>query len=305
MTVADTVPVGPILRPSTDAPLRVVLDTDAANEIDDQFAIAYAMLSPERIRLEAICAAPFHNRRSSGAEDGMRRSYDEIQRVLDRLPAGGEAVVLEGSRDWLPGPDTAVPSPAADDLIRRATSGAGPLYVVAIGAPTNVAAAILQAPEIIERIVVVWLGGNPSHWHTAREFNLRQDAHASRVLFDSGVALVHVPCINVTEHLRTTRADIDRYVRGRGAVGDYLADLYAGHVPDHVGRSKEIWDLGPVAWLVDPDWAPAVAVHSPILTTELTWSHDPRRHLIGEVRTVDRDAIFADLYTKLDRATSR
>ncbi len=42
---------------------RMVLDTDAYNEIDDQFALAHILLSPDRVQLEAIYAAPFHNSR--------------------------------------------------------------------------------------------------------------------------------------------------------------------------------------------------------------------------------------------------
>jgi hypothetical protein len=45
--------------------VRVLIDTDAANEIDDLFAVASALLSPERIELEALYAAPFHNPHST------------------------------------------------------------------------------------------------------------------------------------------------------------------------------------------------------------------------------------------------
>jgi purine nucleosidase len=282
-----------------DGVLRAVVDTDTYNEIDDQFAVIYALLSPERIRVEALYAAPFHNERTTGPEDGMRQSLDELHRLLDRLPPNRAAPVREGSRAWLPAPDRPVPSPTAADRSERAGAGAGPLYVLAIGAPTNVASALLIEPGIAEHIVVVWLGGNPRYWHRAVEFNVEQDPFASHVLLDSGVPLVHIPCRNVTEHLRTTQAEIDRYVRGSGPIGDYLADLYAGYFADHFARSKEIWDVGAVAWLIDPDWVPTAVVHSPLLTGEGTWSHDPNRHLIREALSVDRDAIFADLFRKL------
>ena len=59
-----------------EGPVDVVLDTDTYNEIDDQFAIAYMMRSPE-LRTKAIYAAPFFNENSSGPEDGMLKSYDE------------------------------------------------------------------------------------------------------------------------------------------------------------------------------------------------------------------------------------
>jgi purine nucleosidase len=287
------------LDPPPSGVLRAVVDTDTDNEIDDQFAVVYALRSPERLRVEALYAAPYQNERSTGPEDGMLRSRDELRRLLERLPAYAGTPVHEGSRAWLPGPATPVSSPAATDLIERARPGGDPLYVVTIGAPTNVASALLLDPGIAERIVVVWLGGNPWYWHRGVEFNVEQDLHASHVLFDSGVPLVHIPCRNVTEHLTTTQAEIDRYVRGGGPIGDYLADLYAGYFPDHFAMSKALWDVGAVAWLVNPEWVPTAVVHSPILTEQGTWSHDPRRHLIREAFEVDRNAIFADLFRKL------
>jgi purine nucleosidase len=281
---------------------RAVIDTDTDNEIDDQFAVVYALLSAERIRLEALYAAPFHNQRVHGPGEGMHRSYQALRRLLRLLSSGCDTPVYEGSPAWLGAPDQPVASPAAEDLVQRARSGASPLYVMAIGAPTNVASAVLLAPEILKRIVVVWLGGNPSYWHRAVEFNVAQDLHASHVLLDSGVPLVHIPCHNVTEHLRTTQAEVDRFVRGRGQVGDHLAGIYDAHLPDHFARSKELWDVGAVAWLVNPDWVPTVVVHSPLLTSQGTWSHDPHRHLIREALWADRDAIFADLFAKLQDA---
>ena len=185
---------------------RVVLDTDTYNEIDDQFALVHVLLSPERVRLEAIYAAPFHNSRSSGPGDGMRKSFEEIHRVLEVVGHVGPPV-LEGATEWLTHSKSVSASPATEDLIERAQSDeGGPLYVVAIGAPTNIISALLLAPEIVEHVVVIWLGGNSLYWPTAREFNLEQDPKASQALFDCGVALVHVPCFNVADHLTTTRA---------------------------------------------------------------------------------------------------
>ena len=179
------------LRPPV-GPVRMVLDTDTYNEIDDQYALAYALLCPERLTVEAVYAAPFHNDKSAGPEEGMQLSYEEIGRVLERVGGSERPKVMKGATRWLSKAGGPVPSEAVDDLIARATSEDAPLYVVAIGAPTNVASALLAAPEIARRIVVIWLGGNPHSWPTARHFNLEQDPDASRVLFDSGVPLVHV-----------------------------------------------------------------------------------------------------------------
>ena len=91
-------------------------------------------------------------------------------------------------------------------------SGEDPLYVVAIGAITNVASALLLEPRLAERIVVVWLGGQPLQAPSNREFNLRQDPVAARTVFDSGVPLVHIPCQGVTSHLHTTVAELEQNV---------------------------------------------------------------------------------------------
>lgn len=283
-----------------DGPVHVVIDTDTFNEIDDQFALVYALLSPERLTVEAIYAAPFHNERSRDPGDGMEQSYAEIERLLARLNRPAEGLIHRGATTWLPAADQPVHSAAVDDLIRRARAPrSGPLYVVALGAITNIASALLAAPDIAERIVVVWLAGQPSYWDYAEDFNLRQDRTASRYILDSGVALLLVPCLHVAQQLRTTQAELERYVKGRGAIGEYLFQIFSAYLPDHFARSKEIWDLAPVAYLVNPAWTHCVLTHSPILTDRQTWSLSPDRHLISEMRRLDRDAIFGDLFRKL------
>ena len=103
---------------------RLVLDTDTYNEIDDPFALVYALRSP-KLRLEAVYAAPFHNDRSDGPKDGMERSYGQIGEILELL--GEERPVFRGSERWMTGPDGPVDSPAARDLIARAMSSEEPL----------------------------------------------------------------------------------------------------------------------------------------------------------------------------------
>ena len=143
----------------------MVLDTDTANEIDDQFALAWALLSQERLTLEAVYAAPFYadwHPGSNSPKDGMERSYKEILKVLSLMDTPATMPVFKGSTDFLPGHGRpATGSDAVQDLIERARQP-GLLYVVCIGAITNVASAILQAPDIIDEIVVVWLGSHAS-----------------------------------------------------------------------------------------------------------------------------------------------
>ncbi len=283
--------------------VRMVLDTDTYNEIDDQFAVVHAILSPEQLNLEAIYAAPFHNNRSTGPEDGMEKSYDEILRLLNFLQVNSNNFVYKGSTDFLSDGETPLPSEAVNDMVERAMNDPnGPLYVVAVGAITNVASAILLEPEIIKNIVVVWLGGNPHYWPHTREFNLAQDIHGARVVLDSGVPFVHLPARGVVSHLLTTVSEIERYVEGQGKIGDYLAKIFKEYHNDHFGWSKVIWDISATAYLINSSWVPTDIVHSPTLTDAVTWSFDNSRHLMRVATSVNRDAIFKDLFQKLQQA---
>jgi inosine-uridine nucleoside N-ribohydrolase len=280
--------------------VRMVLDTDTYNEIDDQFAVVYSLLSPEKLDVEAIYAAPFFNKRSSGPADGMEKSYNEILRLLDRLNVSPENFVFKGSTEYLSDYDNPCESDTVSALIERATnSDDKPLYVVAIGAITNIASAILINPEIVDKIVVVWLGGHALHWSNTNEFNLKQDVMAARLVFDCGVPLVHIPCAGVTTHLHTTVPEMKTYVKGRGRIGDYLFGLFSDYNTEHCGWSKVIWDMAAIAYLIDASWVPTEVVHSPIITDQKTWSFDRSRHLIRSAYMVNRDPIFKDFFRKL------
>lgn len=295
-----------MLKSPTKRPVRMVLDTDTYNEIDDQFAVVYALLSPE-VDVQAIYAAPFHNNRSSGPGDGMEKSYEEILRLLDRLGKSPEGFVFKGSTNWIKDVSKPERSPAALDLIERAkkSSPEDPLYVAAVGAISNVANAILIEPSIVQNIVLVWLGGNGHNWPSQREFNYMQDLKASRTIFDCGVPLVQLPCTPVVTHFTTTVPEMERYVAGRGPIGDYLLTIFKDYHKDHFAWSKVLWDMTAVAWLVNDKWLPSDLVHSPIVTDNYTYSFDDSRHLIRVVNFVHRDPIFRDFFTKLDKQTKK
>ena len=280
--------------------LSMVLDTDTFNEVDDQFALAYALLSGDRLNVEAVYAAPFQNDRAATAGDGMEQSYREILRLLGKMHRS-DVTVLKGSRHFLTAADVPEESPAASDLIQRAHahSPENPLYVVCISAITNVASALLKDPSILPNIVVVWLGGNSTDWPSAREFNLSEDLHASRLIFNCGVALVQIPAMCVSSHLLTTLAELKENLSGKNELCDALIELFAAYSPDHFGWSKEIWDISAVAYLINPDWVPTRVIHSPILTDCHTYSPDRCRHLIRCAFFVSRNPVFRDLFTKL------
>jgi purine nucleosidase len=302
---------------------KIIIDTDAANEIDDQFALAWALLSSDQLDVQAVYAAPFsfaHRRAAlphaapdaapfNPPAEGMERSYHEIVKVFDllRIPVAGR--VLRGSAGYLPSATQAVHSEAVDHLIAsaRAHQDAQPLYVLALGCVTNIASALLLAPDIVERIVVVWTSGYPSHApQVNNSFNLEQDLAASQVLLDSGVPHVYLPGYHVGAQLRLSLPEMERYVQGCGAMGQYLHHLFTHNPlwaivgnPGHKPHSWVIWDVINIAWMLNPGWVPSELVRTPRLLSDKRWQACPARHLMREAYAVQRDAIFQDFFAKL------
>ncbi len=287
--------------------IDVILDTDTYNEIDDQFALSYLLRSKEKLHPVAVYAAPFYNENSTGPADGMEKSYEEILKILD---LAGEAAlkpfVFRGSDRYLPDEKTPVESAAARDLCARAMqySPEKPLYVVAIGAITNLASALLLRPEIKENLVIVWLGGHARHWMDTKEFNMHQDYAAARVVMGSGVPFVQLPCEGVVSAFTVSGAELERFLRGKNPLADYLAkntiaaaEKYAAGKP----WTRVIWDVTAVAWLQNdgdrfmrtrlvPVSLPAYDGH---------YTEMPDAPLMTYVYGIRRDALMHDLFQKL------
>lgn len=288
----------------------VVIDTDTFNEIDDQFAVAYLLASSDKLNLKALYAAPFFNSHSSSPKDGMEKSYEEILRLLE-LTGRQEfiPVTCKGSETYLPDEKTPVFSDAAANLAERALtySPEKPLYVVAIGAITNVASALLLKPEIADRIVIVWLGGHSREYHDIKEFNLIQDVAAARVVFKSGAPIVQLPCQGVVSGFSVTVPELEHYLAGKNALCDFLVKRVKDEVASYAqGRavSRVIWDVTAVAWLLNDDnrFMLSRLDSLPIPQYDGLCSYDPGR-LIQYVYYIKRDALATDLFSKLTGGT--
>ncbi|TVY07374.1 nucleoside hydrolase [Paenibacillus cremeus] len=289
--------------------VRMVLDTDTFNEVDDQFALAYSLLSPEKLELLAVTAAPFYNWNSVSPADGMEKSYNEIMNIFGLMELDPEHTppVYRGSTQYMSSPGEPVPSEAADKIIELALTSPEPVYVVAIGAITNVASAIAKCPEIIRNLVVVWLGPNSYTWPTQKIFNVSQDYHASSLIFDCGVPLVILPCHGVASHLLTTPYEIDACLRGRNRLGTYFSDMIRGRFArfgqNRPGWSKVLWDVSAIAWLISENWVPSSVRRAPILNPGFTYSFDDSRHFYKEAIDIDRSEVYIDLFAKLQHAS--
>ena len=290
--------------------IDVVLDTDTFNEIDDQYAVAYMLRSDDKLNTKAIYAAPFFNSHSTSPEDGMERSYNEILKIVSLCGRNDlEPNIFKGSRTYLPDETTPVVSPAAEDLAKRAMeySKEKPLYVVAIGAITNVASALLLNPEIKERIVIVWLGGHAFHFNRpVNEFNMTQDIAAARVIFGCGAPVVQLPCGGVVSAFTVSKPELEYWLVNKNPLADYLARNTIREVEDRPNYTERvwtrvIWDVTAVAWLLnDGDrFMSSSFEHAPIPEYDKEYAHSSTRHFMRYVYYIKRDALMGDLFAKL------
>jgi inosine-uridine nucleoside N-ribohydrolase len=255
-----------------------IVDSDTDNEIDDHFAVAWALAG---LDVAALHAAPFRNERSTDAAAGMRQSAAQLRRLT--AAAGRPGVpVLEGAAGYLA--ELADPrSAAVDDLITRAE--AGPVTLVCIGAITNLACALSLRPEIAGRLSVVWLAGQPPWSWDEAEFNFSSDPEATAAVLAAPLDLLVVPCRGVAELLFTTEPELAAGLPP-GPVADHLLSVYREQVPDTPGIARPIWDLAAVACLLTPE---AVVVAD----AELRGRRTP------VVQWIDRNAVFTDFFGRL------
>lgn len=355
------------LPTSQDNPLRVVLDTDFNNEVDDYFALVWLLLQSlepleqlNRINLEAIYIAPysFKTRLESllaaydvylippgdrteeeeellagyesriqailnlgitpdelaldphlnGSGDlGVEKSYQSVLSLFQLMGISSQNKVFKGATHFMNAPYQPVESEAVQHLIELAltASPSHPLYVISIGCPTNVASALLQNPEILDKIVVIWDAGYPTNVHNLvnDSLNLDEDLFASQLLFNSGVPLVYIPGFYIAQQLNMSLPDVTEWFQQSGQVGNLLYDRYInnplfsfyGIDPTNLfGRNWVIWDIANVAWLLNPSSVSSKLVKSPILTDEKKWDINPNGHWIREAYQISVNSIFPD-----------
>lgn len=213
-------------RPNAAPPPRhrVIVDTDAANEADDQFAIVHALLSPT-LDVRGLVPAHFGLRRSTTS---LADSRAEIERLLGLL--GDETTaVADGAATWIPDERTPVECEGARLIISEAFAEDSPLSVLVLGPLSTVASALLLEPALVERdLTVIWIGGppyddilGPTGGEAGIEFNLANDIAAANVVLSSGVRVVQVPSSTYTM-CSVGYAELEEKIGGAGELGAYL-----------------------------------------------------------------------------------
>lgn len=289
----------------------VILDTDTYNEIDDQFAIAYMVLHPEKFNVKGICAAPFLNGNSTSPEDGMEKSYDEIKKVLGLLDRTDLCdVVFKGSPNYMKSETEPVESPAADYMAKLADdySPENPLYIIAIGAFTNIGSAILKNPKMKENCVFLILGGHADYLPTpVYEFNMIQDIAAARVIFNSKAPVVQFPAIGCVETLSTSKHELAYWLKGKNPLCDYLYENTVQEAEKHADPStpwtRIIWDIVAIAWFFNENdrMMEGTFKHAIIPQYDYQYSTDMRRHYENYIYRVFRDRVFDHLFKTLTK----
>lgn len=287
---------------------NVIIDTDMFNEVDDQFALTYLMKSLDKLNLEAITIAPFSGSgyaNTKTIEEGTIKSYETTLKILDMLKMEKyKTKVYKGATSYFS--DAKENNAAVDKIIEIANKNAE-TTIIAIGAITNIALAIEKNPLIINKLKVIWLGGNSFLSHQNQEFNFRQDIEAVKTVFESKVDLTVIPCRNVASNLVTTSYELEHYLSG-SEIGDYLCEILKNvkkhhykNEEDEYGSSKTLWDLSAVAYTINDSWFVTEKISCPIILPNGCYKETKNRHEITFVNDLFRNKIFKDYFLKMKK----
>jgi len=291
----------PLFVPEPSNRVRVILNTDAKNEADDQYAIVHAILTP-LFELHGIIPAHFGDRRGPGS---LQASREEVLKLLDLMDLSGRIPVYSGAPAALPDEKTPVPSEGSALIIEEALKDdLRPLHVAFLGPLTDMASALLENPAIAERNVrVVWIGGQD--WPVGGwEYNLSNDVTAANVVFRSKVEVWQIPS-TIYKRMAVGYAELVEKVYDKGPLGKYLVEQlvewnnlypYGGHI-----EHRSLGDSPAIGVMMYPEcgcseWRPA-----PEFNAEMNYVHTGRNRPIRVYQNVDQRFIHEDFFAKLAR----
>ena len=285
-----------------DKKIRLIIDTDAKNEADDQFAIVHALLTPKFI-IKGLIAAHFGTRRNNFS---MVESYAEIRKILQIMHIGDEIPVAHGYEKALSDEHHILSSEGSDLIIQEALSNdPHPLFCIFLGPLTDMAIALLKCPEIETRLTVLWIGGG--RWPIGGdEFNLSNDILAANIVFQSNAPLWQVPR-NIYSRMRVSLAELQKKVQPYGEIGKYLfqqmVDFNIALGKNPVWPLGESWVLGDsaaIGLLMDDQDFCYDTVPAPSVSDDMTYLHDKQHRAIRVYNTIDSRFILEDFFSKME-----
>jgi purine nucleosidase len=300
--------------------IRVLLDTDANNELDDQHAIAYLLFNGRVFDVDGITV----NRTRGGGD--VRQHYAEAERVIrlatlhGRVPlhlgASGSFTEIEGD---LARPDYDGAAAVRFIIERAHAADRRPLVLLPVGKLTNIALALKKDPSIARKVRVVWLGSN---YPEPGEYNLENDPESLRYILEQTDVPFEIVTVrwgkpSGTAAVRATREEIRAKMPGRGpraspavtgrdggtygTFGDYSVSLFDRIDLNGNPPARALFDMAAVAIVKNPAWATARRIPAPKLDAT-GWVDRP-----GHARSVivwenfDRAAIMRDFYASMER----
>lgn len=281
----------------------VILDSDEANEMDDQYALAYCLGHP-RINLLSVNAALWPAREGFAA--AVEKSYNEIERVLDVCGALGKVPVYRGCTIPVSNNPDLRPSdsPATRNIIRAAHRAKGRVYVLTTGVCTNVASAIMIDPTIKKKLVVLWLGTNCFGWPIG-DYNMRNDFRAGQILLNSGVPLLLFPANGPDSQGSCVLAADQLFIKA--IKGDGRAQMFfRKRLPSEFHDTSHnwwhiLWDLAAPAALSVPEAMQWRIIPSPVATDSAKFATDSTRHPIIYVNKMDPKQVRADAFASISK----
>jgi purine nucleosidase len=305
---------------------RIIIDTDPG--LDDAVAILLALAAADELEVMGLVAVA-GNLPLSQTERNARRIcelagrrdipvYAGCARPLMRSLVMAEAVHAETGRDRLLLPEPTMPLQAqhgVDFLIERLRSAEpGTITLCALAPLTNIAVALIKAPEIagVIRELVVMGGGagfELGNVTPAAEFNIHVDPHAAAIVIDSGVPITMIP-LDVTHQLLSTPARLAALRALGNQCGPAVADLLSAFERNRRGKSgaraRALHDPAVIAYLLRPELYQgrevnvAVETQSPLtmgMTVVDWWGVTARKANVRFMNAVDTEG-FYDLLTQ-------
>ena len=258
--------------------LPVLLDTDIGTDIDDAYALALILRSPE---LELLGV-------TTVSGDAVARARLAAKLLAVEGGAAARVPVYAGTStatqymkqaEWAAG----FTSPALHTeggvafMRQQIEARPGALTIIAVGELTNVAALLTSSPGIagkIKRIALmggaVRRGGQPGS-APQPEWNIKSNAAAARTVFTSGVPLIVAP-LDATADLKLTPEHRVRIFTRGTPLTDGLAalDYLWTHTNSWKGATPILFDLLPIASLYAPDIARFEPLHVVVEADGLT-----------------------------------
>ncbi len=280
---------------------RVVVNTDAKNEADDQFAIVHALLSPS-LDVRGLIAAHFGTARTQSSLQESRKEIDLLLELMDR----SDVVVVNGAPTGIPDEHTPLRSRGAQLIIEESllASPSDPLHVAFLGPLTDMASAILLDPELVSRdVIVIWIGGvgyGGRETYPGIEFNLRNDIAAANVVFDSGITIWQVPS-NVYSMVSVGYTELQEKIGGTSRLADYLIDQLidwnATYHPQPI-ESRSLGDSPAISLMLYPYGGDFRTVPAPRFGQEGHYLPGSG-HPVRVVEAVDVRFLLEDMFAKI------